>query len=198
MNDGFVVIRMFTFLNEAIRRPNEIGAVSPCTPQAIRRGLSVLDLERAKVIVECGCGTGVFTRHILKRLRPDQVFFALEINRRFVKVARLKAPGATIYNDSVSNLPTYLAKHGVSHSDCIISTLPWASFNPYRQQELLDNIHANLGPDGEFLTIAYNVGTYSKKGRRFKKHIHDLFRDVTKTPTVWRNLPPAFFYHARK
>lgn len=189
---------MLTFLQEALRRPREIGAVSPCTPHAIKMGLSGIDLDQCRMIVEVGCGTGVFTKHIAKRLKPHQTFFALEINKELAMKARLKAPEATIYHDSVTNLPAYLQKHNATHSDCIISTLPWASFNQKHQHELLKVMHDNLTDEGDFLTIAYNVGTYLKKGRRFRKRMHKVFTNVSRTPTVWRNLPPAFFYHARK
>ncbi|MGM5487903.1 MAG: class I SAM-dependent methyltransferase [Nanobdellota archaeon] len=185
------------FLKEASKRFKEIGAISPCSRDAVRMCLDHVNLKTSKVIVELGCGDGVFTRHIQRDMTDNQVFFGMEINHELIRLARKNAPGSTIYHDSAENIKTYLKKHNATKADCIISTLPWALFSPAYQRRLLQVIDENLSDGGEFITIAYTLGIHTKKGKSLRRLLSRHFT-VQKTPTVWKNLPPAIFYHCSK
>ena len=43
-----------------------------------------------------------------------------------------------------------------------------------------------------------NNGVLLPAGQRFKKRLHASFSEVTTSPGVWMNLPPAFVYRCRK
>ena len=52
--------------------------------------------------------------------------------------------------------------------------------------------------DGAFTTFAYRHGMALSAARRFRRALHATFAEVTLTPTVWRNMPPAFVYVCRR
>lgn len=189
---------MKTFLQESLKKWHEIGAAFPCTQKTVEHGLSLADLEKADTVVEYGCGTGVFTKEIQSKLKDNQVFFALELNKELIKEARVNSPKSFIYNDSAENVCKYLQEHGREQSDVIISTLPWAIFSEPLQKKILDATYEALPDNGEFVTIAYNMGTMTSAAKRFRKLLDSYFSTVKKSSTVWKNMPPAFFYYCKK
>jgi phospholipid N-methyltransferase len=138
----------------------------------------------------------VFTEKILARIRPGTVFFALEVNPKFVAATRIRCPQATVYHDSAEKAAEYLRRSELGQCDRIISGLPWASFDSALQDRLLAVILDVLEPGGLFLTFAYLQGLMLPPGLRFRRKLTRLFREVETTPTVWNNLPPAFVYLA--
>jgi phospholipid N-methyltransferase len=76
--------------------------------------------------------------------------------------------------------------------------LPWAAFPNELQATLLQAVLTRLSDGGYFATFAYLQGTILPAGMRFHKRLHEAFGEVRCSPTVWRNLPPAFVYRCRK
>jgi phosphatidylethanolamine/phosphatidyl-N-methylethanolamine N-methyltransferase len=189
---------MKKFIRQFIRHPGKTGAVAASSRHLVKLMMDTADIESAEAVVELGPGTGVFTEEILKRLRKDAVFFALELNDEFVAETRRRCPHATVYHDSAAHIGKYLHQHGKRHCDSIISSLPWSAFDHKLQTELLTAAVDALRPGGEFLTYAYVTGFWLPTGRSFYRMLHRHFKHVRKTPFVWRNLPPAFIYHCRK
>ncbi len=184
------------FLRQFIFYPGQTGAIAPSSD-----GLAELITERAgladaSVVVEWGPGTGVFTEKILRKKQPDALFFAMEMNPDFVAATKARCPGIRIYHDSAAHTLRYLEQNGLTQCDCVICGLPWAAFDEFLQDALLDTLVAILRPGGRFLTFAYLQGLLLPAGRRFRRKLKTRFADVTTTRTVWRNLPPAFVYVA--
>lgn len=189
---------MRKFIKQFIKQPGKTGAIAASSRHLVKLMMDTADIESAKAVVELGPGTGVFTQEILKRLRKDAIFFALELNQEFVTETRRRCPHAIVYHDSAAHIGKYLRQHGTDKCDCIISSLPWSAFDRKLQAELLTAAVDSLAPGGEFLTYAYVTGFWLPAGRSFYRLLHHYFRHVRKTPFVWRNLPPAFIYHCRK
>ncbi|MBN1671482.1 MAG: methyltransferase domain-containing protein [Kiritimatiellae bacterium] len=190
---------MIHFVKQFARYPNKVGAIAASSQRLARLMMKTAsNLEGARVVVEFGPGTGVFTEHILRRIPADAVFFALELNPDFAERTRKRCPTATVYNDSATNVCSYLKQHGASHCDCIISGLPWGLFEDDLQDALLDAIEGALRPGGEFLTFAYLGGPLLRAGKRFRETLPTRFRHVATTDMIWQNLPPAFVYYCRK
>ena len=51
-----------------------------------------------------------------------------------------------------------------------------------------------LRPGGTFATFAYWQGLALPAGQRFASRLRSTFSRVQRSPTVWKNLPPAFVY----
>ncbi len=194
---GFKYMLLFAilmrFLTEFIKDPKSIGAIAPSS-----KGLAELitaELDGSQVIVELGPGTGSFTELICSKKRSDSRFLAIEYKDVFAEQIRERFSGVEVYKDSAVNISKYLrgAKAG-----CIVSGLPWAIFNDEQQNELLAAIYDSLAPNGTFSTFAYVHGLILPAGINFRRKLNEKFHDVKKSRIVWKNLPPAFVYVARK
>jgi phospholipid N-methyltransferase len=79
-----------------------------------------------------------------------------------------------------------------------VSGLPFASFTPALQDEILAAVVDVLEPGGRFVTFAHLAGIVWPLARRFRHRLVEEFADVAVTRTIWRNLPPAYVYRAVK
>ncbi|MBT3202141.1 MAG: ribosomal RNA adenine dimethylase domain-containing protein [Phycisphaerales bacterium] len=159
---------------------------------------SEIGVESASVIVEYGPGTGVFTEEILRVKQPGAAFFAIEHSPKLAANLRGKFPDTPIYEDSAENVAQMLQEQGHSQIDSIVCGLPWAAFDEPLQDSLLNATLDSLKPGGQFATFAYLQGLLLPAGKRFKKKLAESFSKVEKSPTVWRNMPPAFVYRCTK
>ena len=182
------------FLKTFLMHPSQVGAVAPSSPGLVKMMVDGIDWSSARSVVEYGPGTGVFTTAILTRLHDEAKFFAIERSPGMVRSARLRCPGADIVEDSVTNVAQLCSERSISEVDAIVCGLPWASFSEALQKEVMEAMFGVLKPGGQFATFAYLQGLALPAGRRFALHLTKHFSVVEKSPTVWRNLPPAFVY----
>ena len=183
---------------KSIKNFKTSGTIFPCSKTSAKYALKQINLKNANSIAELGCGTGVFTKEIIKQKPKQTKFFAIEINKKLANQARKKIPNAKIYTDSAENLDKYLELNNLEKLDIIISTLPGAIFEKQLQEKLLNQIHKNLNENGEFITIAYIIANKLKKGKNFHQLLKQKFPNVKKTKPVLKNIPPAFFYYCKK
>ncbi|MFA6307294.1 MAG: rRNA adenine N-6-methyltransferase family protein [Patescibacteria group bacterium] len=186
------------FFKQFLSSPLETGAIKSSSKNLSKLITNQSDLSKKKCIVELGSGKGVFTKEILNKISPKCIFFCLEINPQFVIETKKNCPKAIVYNTSAKNIKKYLLKHKQISCDCIISGLPWSSFNKKVQETLLDEIYTSLEDNGEFLTFAYLQGLLLPNGIRFQKLLKNKFKRVKKTKIIWKNLPPALVYYCKK
>lgn len=189
---------MLCFVKEFVRSPKSTGAVLASSRELAQNMTAAAELSTAKMIVEFGTGTGVFTEQILRQKSPESEFFGLEINPIFVRKTQQRCPSALIYQDSATNVRRYLTEHGHSGCDCIISGLPWSIFDRELQEELLQVIFDALNPGGVFVTFSYISGPLLPAGRRYNRLLPTTFTSVSRSKIIWQNLPPAFIYACRK
>jgi len=182
------------FLREFLAQPMATGAIVPSSEVLGRAVVRNLDLSNAKAVVEYGPGTGAFTTYVLQALDHDADFLAIEINPRLAEMFRIQHPGVRLFQDSVANARAICTKAGIDQVDCIVSGLPWASFPESRQVEFLDEMMRVLKPGGQFVTFAYVHGLFLPPGRRFSKILPKYFSSISKSPVIWKNIPPAFVY----
>jgi phospholipid N-methyltransferase len=188
------------FLKEFFANPATVGALGPSSPALAARIVAAAKLDSARVVIELGPGTGVFTEEILRRISPGTAFFAVERNERFAAATKNRCPNAVVWHDCATSIPRRLSEHGHERCDRILSGLPWASFPPELQDELLRTICDVLEPGGIFVTFAYLQGLLLPAGLRFRRRLQHHFgaANVTTTSPVWKNVPPAFIYCARR
>jgi phospholipid N-methyltransferase len=184
------------FFREFARSPIRTGALCASSKRLADVMTEAVDLPSAKVVVEMGPGTGIVTEQILSGISPGTRFFALEINPAFAEATRRRCPGADVRVDDARNARKHLEDLGVEHCDAVLSGLPWASFAPAKQDALLEAIRGILRPGGRFVTFAYLQGLLLPPAHRFERKLIREFGRVKKTPTVWRNIPPAFAWVA--
>ena len=187
-----------TFLRNFLRHPTQVGAIAPSSPSLVRTMVDWFDWDSARNVVEFGPGTGVFTEAIVDRLHPDATFFAIERSAELVAATRARCPGVTVYEDSVTNVRELCRQESVGQVDAVVCGLPWASFSEPLQNEIMESTLHVLAPDGQFATFAYWQGVVLPAGRRFSRKLRESFSEVKRSPTAWRNLPPAFVYRCVK
>src|ERR1700730_12083551 len=76
------------FARNFLKSPMMLGSVVPSSSFLVNDMMSQVDWQRARVLVEYGPGVGTFTREILRRMRPDAVLVAIELNTDFVEYLR--------------------------------------------------------------------------------------------------------------
>ena len=189
---------MLQFIKQFIFHPLKTGAIAPTGDDLAELITDLADLKNTDAVVEFGCGSGVFTEKILKKISPRAKFFALEINPDFVEATKERCPNAVVYNDSAQNIEKHLKQNGLNSCDVIISGLPWAMFGEETRMEILDAISGSLKPGGKFLTFSYVHGSFIPTGINFKKQLDAYFSKVEKSDTILNNIPPAFVYSCIK
>ena len=186
------------FLREYLSNPALIGAVAPSGPALAARMLDGISLTQAKTVMELGPGTGVFTREILSRISDSCRFMAVEKNSTFAKRLQSELHSVEVIDGDAGMLGSMLDERNLEEVDFVISGLPWAAFPGPLQEQVLSQVSQRLSPDGCFVTFAYGGIQLLPKARAFRKQLEKHFSNISKTRTVWRNLPPAFAYQCRK
>jgi phospholipid N-methyltransferase len=184
----------FTFLKNFIQHPTAVGAISPSSQVLARTMIDWVDWENARGVVEFGPGTGVFTEAIQRALHPDAGFIAIEQSPELAQATRLRVPTANVIQGSATDVDAFCRKASIASVDAIICGLPWAAFSESLTDEIFESMFRVLRPGGQFATFAYWQGVILPAGIRFSRRLNRTFSQVEKSPTAWRNLPPAFVY----
>ncbi len=188
---------MSRFLSSFLRHPIATGAVAPSSLRLARAMVGWIDWGNVTTCVEFGPGTGAFTPSILESMHEGTDFFAVELNEEFAATMQASFPEVDTLCRSIGDIDEICMERGVSKIDCIVCGLPWAAFSPKLQHTLMNAVLARLSTGGYFCTFAYLQGTILPAGLRFSRLLHDSFTSVSRSRTVWRNLPPAFVYQCR-
>ncbi|WP_370331595.1 hypothetical protein [Mycolicibacterium hippocampi] len=87
-------------------------------------------------------------------------------------------PAVDIAEGDAEYLPDTLAIRGLSTTDVVISSLPWASFGPELQQRLIHAVTTTLSPDSVFATFSYAHAQHLPQARRFRSLLSELLTTV--------------------
>ncbi len=191
-------IEKLSFFKKFLVNPSGIGAIAPSSAQLTQSLLNQTDMKKHNVIVELGPGTGVFTKAILEHAKPDVKLICIERDAVFAQQIMDAYPKVDVYTDSAENLGSCLASSGISKVCLIISGIPFAALDDSLQIRLLKEIYDNLAGGCVFQTFSYLHSPYTAKGRRFQRHLTEVFGGFERSEIVWRNMPPAFWYTAIK
>lgn len=160
----------------------------PTSRWAVRDMLDMANLPQARLVAEIGAGTGAYTGEILKQLRPDAHFLALEIDPDLAAVlsGRFEDPRLQTINDSAENIDDYLDGAKV---DVIVSAVPFTSLPEDAKESVFRAAARALAPEGVMVQIQYSTVLQGDLTRRFAS-VRRRFSPL--------NVPPAFLYACRK
>jgi len=176
------------FLKRFVRQPRQVGSVVPSSPFLTRAIMNKIKWDDACCVAELGAGTGVFTRAIIRSLKPDGMVFVFEIDPTLKAMIENEHPNLKIYGDA-TELHRIIDRHGVGKLDYVVSSLPFAVLPPRVTASILDAVDKCLKPGGKF--IAYQYSTH------MKSYFEKRFESV-RTSFVLCNVPPAFVYECTK
>ncbi|GAA3410671.1 class I SAM-dependent methyltransferase [Streptosporangium vulgare] len=186
-----------SLLREFLRSPLLTATVAPSSRRLAAQMVVPIPERGEPTVVELGPGTGAFTRVIQDRLGGRGHHLAVELNPRLAVLLGRRFPGVEVVHAHAAELPGLMAERGLS-ADVVVSGLPWVAFRPVAGARLLPLVAGSLSRDGVFTQFAYRWTRWAPPAR---EHLHDLrttFEEVVLGRTVWRNLPPALVYLARR
>lgn len=185
------------FLREFARDPLHTAAVAPSSP-ALAAAM-VEPLPRSGVVVELGPGTGAFTRAVQAHTGGNVHHLAVELNPRWAELLQHRHPGVDVVRADAHTLLALLAERSLKSADAVVSGLPWVAYSPGPDgRGLHDVIVDALSDDGVFTQFAYSWTRWAPPARRQLDDLRAHFAEVTISPVVRFNLPPAVVYTARK
>ncbi|MCP2164081.1 class I SAM-dependent methyltransferase [Goodfellowiella coeruleoviolacea] len=185
------------FFREFIRSPIRTAAVAPSS-RFLAEQITVPVAERGDpVVVELGPGTGAFTKEIQRRLRGRGRHLAIELNPRLADLLGKRYPEVDVVCGDASTLPDVLAERGL-RADVVVSGLPWVAFPTTAARPLLTLVAQSLAEGGVFTQFTYGWTRWTTPARRQLQNLRDTFEEVVVSRTVWRNIPPAVVYLARR
>jgi phospholipid N-methyltransferase len=180
-----------SFIKQFWKEKKMVGAMAPSSRFLAQKMLENIDFSQAKVLIELGPGTGVFTDKILEKMSPDAMLLIFELNDNFCNALkkRISDKRAVIIHDSAEKIEHYLSEYNLDKADVVISSLPLANFPQELRQAILDASHRSLKSVGKYIQFQYSLQS--------KKHIKNTFNDVSIDFTPL-NFPPAFVYTCKK
>jgi len=180
-----------SFIRNFWKERKMVGAMAPSSKYLAKKMLERIDFSTAKVIVELGPGTGVFTRKILQKLSPDGILLVFELNDSFMNMLKkeFKDPRVILIHDSAEKIGEYLEQHGHSQADAVVSSLPLANFPSELKNRILTESHRVMHKDALYVQFQYSLNA-KKNIKQYYNHVEIAF-----TPA---NFPPAFIYYCKK
>ena len=172
------------FFRSFLANPRAVGAILPTSKRAVRDMLDMANLEQARIVVELGAGTGVYTEEVLKRLRPDARFLAFEIDPELVSTlsGRFNDPRLRIIHGSAEHVEEHLEGEKV---DAIVSGIPFTSLPVQVKKNIFKEITQILAPDGVMVAIQYST--------MVQRDLERYFASVRRRLSPL-NVPPAFLF----
>jgi phosphatidylethanolamine/phosphatidyl-N-methylethanolamine N-methyltransferase len=176
-----------SFLKEFFKSNRMVGSIIPSSRFLSKKMLQPISFEGAKVIIELGPGTGVFTKELLSRIPVGCHLVVIELNDAFFKnlTEKFKAPNLHIIHGSAADITGILQHLNLPKADYILSSLPLSNFPAPLRQLVLEAICKNLQVQGKLIQFQYSRG--------LRKLYQTYFKDVQIDYTAL-NFPPAFIY----
>lgn len=178
----------FLFARNFFRYPKLLGSVVPSSPFLVRRLLSFIDWQRARIVVEYGPGVGTVTREILKRVGPEAIVVAIELNPEFVDFLQTEIhdPRLQVIYGSAADVRSILRQLNLPHADYIISGIPYTLLPDRIRRAVTRESHYVLHPQGAFLVYQFT--------RTVLPYVKAIFADVQQDFKLLNILPARIYY----
>jgi phospholipid N-methyltransferase len=181
----------FVFARNFFKNPRMLGSMIPSSRYLIANLLRDVDWERTRVFVEIGPGVGTITREILKRMRPDAVLLAFEINDDFVRHLKqhLTDPRLRVFHRSGGDIREVLGELHLGNADYVLAGIPFSIMPEEARTAVLRNSHDSLGPGGVMLVYQFSAKVRADLEKLYGR-VHRLYEP--------RNILPAHVFHCVK
>nr|WP_298410432.1 rRNA adenine N-6-methyltransferase family protein [uncultured Halomonas sp.] len=179
--------QFFLFAKNFLKHPKMLGSIIPSSPFLVRRMLSHVDWQNARVLVEYGPGVGTFTREILRQMHPEATLLVLETNEDFVEFLKKTCPDPRleIIHESAEKIEQVLADRGLGLADYIIAGIPLSTLPGAVKDSILSSTRQVIAPSGAFLLYQFSPSVLP--------HLNKTFPNVQRD-FIPLNFLPAHFY----
>jgi len=147
------------FARNFLRHPRMLGSIVPSSRFLIRQLLEPVNWSQARVLVEYGPGVGGITAEVLRRMHPDAILIAIEMNPDFVRYlsCTIADPRLKVVEGSAEAVDEILKRFGRSRADYIISGIPFSTIPPEVRERILQKTCDALKPRGAFLVYQFST-----------------------------------------
>ena len=175
------------FARNFLRYPKVLGSVIPSSRFLVDQLLRHVDWSAARLIVEYGPGVGTVTGEILRRMRPDALLIAIELNDEFVDflAANYPDPRLRVVRGSALEVDTFLRELERAHADAIVSGIPFSTISLDLRQSILSKSYQALGPGGRLLVYQFS--------RAVLPHLRENFRQISEEFVPFNILPARVY-----
>lgn len=182
---------VFVFARNFFRNPKMLGSVIPSSRYLVSGLLQNVDWANARVIVELGPGVGTITREILKKMRPDAVLLAFEVNDEFVRHLgqTIDDPRLRVMHRSGAEVLDALQELHLGKADYAIAGIPFSIMTEEDRTAVLRNCHEALREGGVMLVYQFS-GRVRTDLEKLYGRVHRVFEP--------RNILPAQLFHCVK
>lgn len=143
------------FVKALLSNPAAIGAVSPSGP-ALAAAITAAVPAMAGKVLELGCGTGVFTRELLRKgVHPSRLVL-VEQDSGMSSSLRTQFPEAAVLQVSAQDLSRHLHPE-LDGIDATICGLPLRNMSGVHHHQLLTAVFEAMRPGGAMHFFTYGV-----------------------------------------
>jgi phospholipid N-methyltransferase len=185
---GALSRQLLLFARNFVRYPKLLGSVIPSSRFLVKHVLSLVDWERARVVVEYGPGVGTITQEILKRIRPDATLVAIELNPCFVEFLQneIDDPRLRVVYGSATDVRRILDDLNLPQADYVISGIPFTLLPDRVRRVVTRETHQVLHPEGAFVVYQFT--------RTVLRYVEPTFASVQQDFNLFNILPARIFY----
>ncbi|WP_416986551.1 class I SAM-dependent methyltransferase [Streptomyces sp. T028] len=123
---------------------------------------------------------------------------AVELNERLATRLVQRFHRVETVAGSAWELPRILADRDLRTADVVVSSLPWSAFTGPHGRALVPKIASVLSQSGAYTQFTYAWAHWAPPSRHRLAQLRQAFEEVVASRTVYRNLPPAMVYSARR
>ncbi len=185
------------FAKAAITNFRQTASVVPSSRSLAKAMVGPVAAARPRVVLEFGPGTGAMTRELLRRMPPDSLLLAFEVNSEFAGFLRASITDSRlqIVHSGAESAAAELDRRGLARVDAVVSSLSLGMMDQAMVHSIFSRIQPYLGADAKVMQFQY-VGRLRVDGSKFARYdagsmLRHHFATV-RSRTVWLNFPPAF------
>lgn len=143
------------FVKALLSNPAAIGAVAP-SGAALAAAITASIQPKAGKVLELGCGTGVFTREMLRKGLDPSSLVLVEQDSGMSSSLRTQFPGAAVLQVSAQDLSrdSHPELDGIGAAIC---GLPLRNMSGTHHQKLLTAVFEAMNPGGSMHFFTYGV-----------------------------------------
>ena len=156
--DSILTNGRFTFIQEYLKHPLQIGSIIPSSRFLERRIVVAAGVSSSDIIVELGPGTGGTTRALLRAMQQRARLLCIEINPHFhALVSTIEDNRLIAHLGNACELREIISMYNLGAPKVVVSGIPFSTMSHSEGCQIIEAISSILAPNGRF--IAYQLSS---------------------------------------